>query len=99
MTSNQMNKSRSPIDYGKLNALAQLVCFGLEDLFEKLEIDLRRSGKMYIGCWPIQLGDNYSAINLYPEGDKTRGIRRCNTHQCHNVFQKTIIGFAGEVLS
>jgi 5S rRNA maturation endonuclease (ribonuclease M5) len=94
-----MNKSRSPIDYSKLNALAQLVCFRLEDLFEKLEIDLRRSGKMYIGCCPIHMGDNYSALNLYPEGDKTPGIWRCNTHQCHNVFQKTIIGFTRGVLS
>jgi 5S rRNA maturation endonuclease (ribonuclease M5) len=94
-----MNKSRSPIDYSRLNALAQLVCFRLEDLFEKLEIELRRSGKMYIGCCPIHLGDNYSALNLYPEGDKIPGIWRCNTHQCHKVFQKTIIGFVRGVLS
>jgi 5S rRNA maturation endonuclease (ribonuclease M5) len=98
MTPNQTNKSHS-IDYGKLNALAQLVCYDIEALFEKLEVDLRRTGKMYIGCCSIHQGDNYSALNLYPEGERVPGIWRCNTRQCHTVFQPTIIGFARGVLS
>jgi 5S rRNA maturation endonuclease (ribonuclease M5) len=95
---NQSNKSRST-DYPKLNALSQLVCYRLDDLFEKLDIDLRRSGKMYIGCCPVHCGDNYSALNLYPEGHKAPGIWRCNTRHCESIFEKTIIGFVRGVLS
>lgn len=98
MTPNQTRKSRST-DYAKMNVLAQLVCYRLDDLLEKLEIDLRRSGKMYIGCCPVHNGDNYSALNLYPEGDSVPGVWRCNTRHCERVFEKTIIGFVRGVLS
>jgi 5S rRNA maturation endonuclease (ribonuclease M5) len=95
---NQASKSRST-DYARLNALVQLVCYRLDELFEKLDIDLRRSGKMYIGCCPVHCGDNYSALNLYPEGYTSPGIWRCNTRHCERVFEKTIIGFVRGVLS
>jgi 5S rRNA maturation endonuclease (ribonuclease M5) len=66
---------------------------------KKLDINLRRTGKLYMGCCPIHGGDNYSAINLYPEGDKVPGLWRCNTRHCEWVFKDTIIGFVRGVLS
>lgn len=98
MTTANQNKSRST-DYGKLNALAQLVCYRLDELLEKLEIDLRRCGRMYMGCCPIHCGDNYSALNLYPEGDRVPGLWRCNTRHCEYIFAPTIIGFTRGILS
>jgi 5S rRNA maturation endonuclease (ribonuclease M5) len=98
MTTNQTNKYRSN-DYGRLNALTQLVCYRLDDLFEKLEVNLRRSGRMYVGCCPVHCGDNYSALNLYPEGESVPGIWRCNTKGCHHIFKNTIVGFTRGILS
>jgi hypothetical protein len=92
-----MNNQNS--NYGKLNALAQLVCYRLDELFDKLEIDIRKTGKLYMGCCPVHGGDNYSALNLYPEGDKAPGIWFCKTKKCEKVFEKTIIGFVRGVLS
>jgi hypothetical protein len=83
----------------KKNVLGQLVCYRLDDLFEKLEVNLRHSGKAYTGCCPIHGGDNYSAISLYPEGYSLPGYWKCRTHFCEQVFQPTIIGFTRGVLS
>lgn len=82
-----------------MNLLSQLVCYQLDELFEKLDVDLRPSGKIYIGCCPIHEGDNYSALNLYPDHDIIPGMWRCNTHHCEHIFCKTIIGFIRGVLS
>ena len=60
---------------------------------------MKKAGKLYIGRCPIHLGDNSSALNLYPEGDVRPGLWRCNTKKCHTIFKDTIIGFARGVLS
>jgi 5S rRNA maturation endonuclease (ribonuclease M5) len=101
--SEQMNKSplANDLEYAKRNALAQLVCFQLDELFDKLEIELRHSGKMYLGPCPIHGGDNYSAINLYENeiDNAPAGYWKCNTHRCQKIFKPTIIGFVRGVLS
>jgi hypothetical protein len=83
----------------KVNALTELVCYRLEDLFLKLEVDLRWMGKLYAGTCPIHMGDNQTAINLYPDGYSAKGIWVCNTHNCQLYFKNTIIGFTRGVLS
>jgi 5S rRNA maturation endonuclease (ribonuclease M5) len=93
---NQTNSS----NFSKLNILSRLVCYQIDDLFEKLEVDVRLTGHpMYIGCCPIHQGNNYSALNLYPEGETVPGYWRCNTRHCERIFKNTIIGFARGVLS
>jgi hypothetical protein len=48
---------------------------------------------------PIHGGDNVSAFNLYPEGEKYRGNWKCRTHGCEEVFKSSILGFIRGVLS
>jgi 5S rRNA maturation endonuclease (ribonuclease M5) len=48
---------------------------------------------------PIHGGDNISAFNLYPEGEKYRGNWKCRTHGCEEVFRSSILGFIRGVLS
>lgn len=86
-------------DYTKLSLLSNLASYHIEDLFSELEIDCKRSGRMYVGRCPVHDGDKANAWNFYPDGHSIRGIWRCRTKQCENIFQKTIPGLVRGVLS
>lgn len=86
-------------DYTKLSLLSNLASYHIEDLFTELNIDCKRSGRMYIGRCPVHDGDKANAWNFYPDGHSIRGIWRCRTKQCENVFQKTIPGLVRGILS
>lgn len=47
----------------------------------------------------IHCGDNRSALNIYLYGHSTNFYYQCNTHQCHEVFRPTILGFIRGMLS
>ncbi len=99
MTLAKTKQLNSENEYAKRNTLSLMVCERLDDLFEKLEIRVRRAGKLYMGTCPIHQGDNATALNIYPEGFKSPGSWLCNTHKCEDTFKKTIIGFTRGVLS
>lgn len=84
----------------QLKVVCDRLCDNIEELFEFLGVsDLKQNGKMFVGNCPIHDGDNITAFNIYPEGDRYRGNWKCRTHNCEKVFKSSIIGFVRGVLS
>jgi 5S rRNA maturation endonuclease (ribonuclease M5) len=83
----------------KVEALAQIVAYRAEELFDALEVKLFKNGNKYVGACPVHGGDNNTALNLWPEGYKVFGYWKCRSHKCQDIFKKTIIGFTRGVLS
>lgn len=86
-------------DNAKLNLLAELASYNIDELLSDLSIDCRKSGKMYVGSCPIHSGDKQNAWTFYPDGHTVRGIWKCRTRQCETVFQRTIPGLVRGILS
>ena len=93
------NSQVSNYDQNKIEIIQRLLCERIEELFEKLDISLKKIGKLYAGTCEIHGGDNVSAINLYPDGYSVPGYWICQTHHCERFFKKTIIGFVRGILS
>jgi 5S rRNA maturation endonuclease (ribonuclease M5) len=73
---------------------------GFEDLFDALEVDLRRSGKMFVGTCPIHGGTSANGFNIFPDGDSAKGNWKCRSGECEEVFyHRSPIGFVRGVLS
>ncbi len=83
----------------KLSVLADKVVDKLDELLEKLEVNLNCNQKKYFGRCPIHDGNNAGALNLYLDGYAVKGYWCCRTHKCEETFKKTIIGFIRGVLS
>lgn len=83
----------------KLKILSDRICDRIEDLLSYLNIEYRNSGKFISMSCPIHGGDNVSAFNLYPEGERYRGNWKCRSHGCEEVFKSSILGFIRGVLS
>lgn len=86
-------------DQRKLKILSDRVCDEIESLLAFFGIEYKMYAKMITMSCPIHGGDNASAINLYPEGDRYRGNWKCRTHHCEEMFKSSIIGFIRGVLS
>jgi len=82
-----------------VNQVTDECCEVIEDLLTALGVDYTRSNRRLFGPCPIHGGDNPGAWNIYPEGDDVRGIWFCRTHNCHNTWKKTLVGFVHGVLS
>lgn len=95
-TSTSTNPYHDPV---RLTTLQEILCTRFEDVFDALGVGLVRSSKMFYGRCPIHGGSNYSALNLYTQGELVPGYWRCNTKKCHETFRKTILGFIRGVLS
>jgi hypothetical protein len=73
---------------------------GFEDLFDALEVDLRRSGKMFVGTCPIHGGSSANGFNIFPDGDSAKGNWKCRSGECEEIFyHRSAIGFVRGVLS
>lgn len=83
----------------KLKILSDRVCDRIEDLLSYFDIEYRACGKFLSMSCPIHGGDNTSAFNLYPDGEKYRGNWKCRTHGCEEIFRSSILGFIRGVLS
>lgn len=92
---------QSPLfNQSQLKVVCDNLCEKIENLFEVLNLDdIKFNGKMFVGSCPIHDGDNPTAFNLYPEGDYYRGNWKCRTHNCHEIFKSSIIGFIRGILS
>lgn len=100
MSKAKMNKKSSLIkDQAKLKVVCDNLCDNVCDLLDVFQIEYRNNSKMISMSCPIHGGDNKSAINLYPEGDRYRGNWKCRTHNCEQIFKSSIIGFIRGVLS
>lgn len=93
-----MKKSHSN-DQNQLKIVCDEVCDSIDTLLDFFNIEYRSNNKMISMACPIHGGDNISAINLYPEGDRYRGNWKCRTHGCEKVFKASVIGFIRGVLS
>jgi hypothetical protein len=92
------NKSRSHNQH-KLKILSDRVCDKIDDLLSYFNLEYKISGKFISMSCPIHGGDNPSAFNLYPEGDRYRGNWKCRSHGCEEIFKSSILGFIRGVLS
>jgi hypothetical protein len=87
-------------DHAVLNEVATQVCQrGVEELFERLGVRLRRSGKRYTGPCPIHGGRSPVGFNLYPEGETAPGYWVCYSNHCDHYFPRGVIGFIRGVIS
>jgi 5S rRNA maturation endonuclease (ribonuclease M5) len=104
MPPNNQNRFRSAkidpyLDQGRLLALQTMLCARMDELLTQLDIDVLHGRKVHTGCCPIHGGNNPNALNIYPKGDDVPGYWVCNTHRCHNVFKRTVLGLIRGVLS
>jgi 5S rRNA maturation endonuclease (ribonuclease M5) len=83
----------------KLKILSDRICDRIDDLLSYFDLEYRMTGKFISMSCPIHGGDNISAFNLYPDGEKYRGNWKCRSHGCEEVFRSSILGFIRGVLS
>ena len=94
----QKKQSRSHNQH-KLKILSDRVCDRIEDLLSYFNLEYKITGRFISMSCPIHGGDNISAFNLYPDGEKYRGNWKCRSHGCEEVFKSSILGFIRGVLS
>jgi 5S rRNA maturation endonuclease (ribonuclease M5) len=82
-----------------VNQVTDECCEVIEDMLSDLHVDYTRSSRRLFGPCPIHGGDNPGAWSLYPEGEAVRGIWFCRTHNCHETWKKTLVGFVHGLLS
>jgi len=92
-------KSHLNNDQAKLKIVCDNVCDDIYVLLDSFGLEYRSNNKMVSMSCPIHGGDNISAVNLYPEGDRYRGNWKCRTHGCEQIFKSSIIGFVRGILS
>lgn len=93
------NKKYRLPDQDKLKIVCDELCDNIESLLDGFNIEYKLNSKMITMCCPIHGGDNPSAINIYPEGERYRGNWKCRTHSCEQEFKASIIGFVRGIIS
>ena len=86
-------------DQAKLKIVCDEVCDNIETLLASFDIEYKLSNRMITMCCPIHGGDNPSALNLYPEGERYRGNWKCRTHGCEKHFKASVLGFIRGIIS
>jgi len=99
MTTVQQKYRSNKTQQQKLKILSDSICDRIEELFDYFDLEYKNSGKLYTMCCPIHEGDHPSALNIYPEGEVSRGNWACRTHNCEKIFKSSIIGFIRGILS
>jgi 5S rRNA maturation endonuclease (ribonuclease M5) len=89
--SNQ-NKAVKTFD-PRLNTLSRLCVNRIEEVFDRLGVDLTLSGNKYEGNCPIHGESDSGAFNLYYDGYSVPGWWKCRSKGCEDVFQPTMVGF------
>lgn len=96
---NTMMKKYRSFDQDKLKIVCDELCDNIESLLDSFDLEYKVNQKLINMCCPIHDGDNFSAINIYPEGDNYRGNWVCRTHNCEKIFKSSIIGFIRGIIS
>lgn len=103
-TSRSTRRGNRP-DYHRINALADICGYRIEELLDHLGLSLQRKGKMLAGPCPVHGGRGLDAFNIYPDGHTVRGNWKCRSRACHLEFKSarsgsgTLIGLVWGVLS
>ncbi len=99
MTKSRSSNKPKPFNQSQLQALDKAAGERLEDLLEYLGLNLRRASRFYVGQCPVHGGGGKSAFNIFHTGDEIVGNWRCFSHNCHEHFHPTLIGFVRGYLS
>jgi len=94
-----MTKKSRSFDQEKLKIVCDELCDNIDGLLDSFDLEYRINNRLITMCCPIHNGDNTSAINIYPEGERYRGNWVCRTHNCEKIFKGSIIGFIRGILS
>lgn len=94
-----MTKKSHSFDQEKLKIVCDELCDNIEQLLDSFDLEYRLNNKLITMACPIHNGDNISALNIYPEGERYRGNWVCRTHNCEKVFKQSIIGFIRGIIS
>lgn len=94
-----MMKTYRSFDQDKLKIVCDDLCDNIEELLNSFDLEYKVNYKLINMSCPIHDGDNFSALNIYPEGENYRGNWVCRTHNCEKVFKSSIIGFIRGIIS
>lgn len=94
-----MTKKYHSFDQEKLKIVCDELCDNIEGLLESFDLEFKYNHKLIHMCCPIHDGDNFSALNIYPEGETYRGNWVCRTHNCEKIFRQSVIGFIRGIIS
>lgn len=92
-------KTYRSFDQDKLKIVCDDLCDNIEELLNSFDLEYKVNYKLINMSCPIHDGDNFSALNIYPEGENYRGNWVCRTHNCEKVFKSSIIGFIRGIIS
>lgn len=84
--------------YAKLNEITEQCADRAGDLLTHLGIEYKQNCKRLILPCPIHLGDNRTAVNVYPNGHK-RFHWECYTRKCSQKYGDNLFGFVRGVLT
>lgn len=79
--------------------MKDIIVENFDKVIDHFQLSLEKTDRYYIGPCPIHGGDNVTAFNFYHTGNTTHGNWYCNTHQCHECFYNSAIGFIQALLS
>lgn len=94
-------KSPSMLNQEEIGVLSDLLFQDLDNILIYFGVSrVRRTQQKIYGACPIHDGDATRApFNLFLTGDYTKGNWKCRSHNCHEVFKKSVIGFIRGLLS
>lgn len=96
---NTMTKKYRSFDQDKLKIVCDELCDNIEGLLDSFDLEYKINHKLINMSCPIHDGDNFSAINIYLDGETYRGNWVCRTHSCEKTFKQSIIGFIRGIIS
>lgn len=94
-----MSKKYRSFDQDKLKIVCDELCENIESLLDSFDLEYKVNHKLINMSCPIHDGDNFSAINIYPDGERYRGNWVCRTHNCEKIFKQSILGFIRGIIS
>ena len=77
----------------KIDAICHELSERVEDLLDHLGLEYSFQDNYVCMPCPIHGGDNPTACTVYVDGDAAKGNWYCWTHQCHEEYFSTLLGF------
>lgn len=84
----------------KAKIVSEKIAQEIDRIIDFFSLDMRKCGDLYSGPCPVHGGDGKTACNIYPNEDReNQAMWICCSHQCENIFYKSMFGFVRGVLS
>ncbi len=92
------------VDKNRLDKISDLVADRLDELLDKIGIEYRSTYKYLYGPCPVHGGDNFTAFNIFKNGNSSKSNWTCYTHNCHRPvtqggYGNTVFGLIRGTLS